>query len=157
MANNNQTLDLGAMLESNLNDIPDAPDFLTPPAGEYMLEVKDAKIESYSTKAEPNVTKQRIRISYAVSSTLSVAGAEPPVPDGSLFSETFMGTTQGLSFFKKKVQDITQSSSVADVSLGDLLDSIKGASLKARITIKTSPNPNDPNRPYENLQIRVVA
>lgn len=37
-----------------------------------------------------------------------------------------------------------------------MMDSSKGMEFKARITIKKSPNPNDPENPYENIQIRVI-
>ena len=46
----NMTLDLGAMMEETLDDIPEAPDFANPPAGEYILSVKEAKIDTYTAK-----------------------------------------------------------------------------------------------------------
>lgn len=154
--NANASLDLGAMMDATLDSIPDAPDFSNPPAGEYRLSVKDCKIDTYTSKKEPGVEKQRIKMLYTIEQTVSTAGNEQPVPDGTMFNETFMGTEQGLSFFKKRIKEIMNASDLAGVSLKDMMDSIKGQAFDARITIKKSPNPNDPNTPYENVQIRVV-
>lgn len=154
--NANASLDLGAMIDATLDSIPDAPDFSNPPAGEYRLSVKDCKIDTYTSKKEPGIKKQRIKMLYTVEQTVSTAGNEQPVPDGTMFNETFMGTEQGLAFFKKRIKEIMNASDLAGVSLKDMMDSIKGQAFDARITIKKSPNPDDPNTPYENVQIRVV-
>lgn len=159
--NANASLDLGAMMDATLDAIPDAPDFSNPPAGEYRLSVKDCKIDSYTAKPKPEKNdaggeRQRIKMLYIIEQTVSTAGNEQPVPDGTMFNETFMGTEQGLSFFKKRIKEIMNASDLAGVSLKDMMDSIKGQAFDARITIKKSPNPNDPNTPYENVQIRVV-
>jgi len=150
------TLDLGAMMEDSLDSIPDAPDFSNPPAGEYRLLCKEAKIDKYETKKEPGVAKQRLKILYAIEQTVSVAGNEPPVPDGSMFSETFQATEQGLSYFKKRIKEIMNASDLSGVTLGDMMETVKGQSFDARITIRKSENPNDKENPYENVQIRVI-
>ena len=150
------TLDLGAMMEESLDNIPDAPDFANPPAGEYRLLVKEAKVDTYTTKKEPDVTKQRLKILYAIEQTVSVAGNEPPMPDGTMFNETFQGTEQGLSYFKKRIKEVMNVSDLAGVTLKDMMDSVKGQSFDARITIKKSENPNDKENPYENVNLRVI-
>ena len=127
-------LDLEGMLNESLDAIPEAPDFNNPPAGEYRLLCKDAAIDKYETKKEPGIQKQRLKITYSIIETISTATKEQPVPDGSLFTETFMATETGLSYFKKRIKEIMN---VSD-------------------TIKKSPNPNDPENPYENIQIRVI-
>lgn len=155
----NMTLDLGAMMEETLDDIPEAPDFTNPPAGEYILSVKEAKIETYTAKPkanDPGGEKSRLKLLYTIDKTLSVSGNEPPVPDGSMFSETFQATTQGVSYFKKRIKEIMNVSDMSGVTLGDMLNSVKGMTFDARITVKKSPNPSDPLSPYENIQIRVV-
>lgn len=155
----NMTLDLGAMMEETLDDIPEAPDFSNPPAGEYVLGIKDAKIEAYAAKPKANDMggeRQRLKILYTVERTISVSGNEPPVPDGSMFSETFQGTAQGLSYFKKRIKEVMNVSDMGGVKLGEMLDSVKGMVFDARITIKKTPNPNDPLAPYENVNIKVI-
>lgn len=153
-------LDLAAMMEDTLDAIPEAPDFVTPPPGTYALAVSECKLETYKAKPKGDDAggdRQRLRITYTIQQTTAVAGNEPPVPDGSMFSETFMGTEQGLGFFKKRIRNILNVEDTAGVSLKELMMSAKGAVFNARVTIKQSANPNDPNKPYENVQIQVVA
>lgn len=149
----NTILDLDNMLNDSLDAIPDAPDYANPPAGEYRLSVKDCAVDKYETKKEPGVQKQRMKITYSVVETVSTAANEQPVPDGSMFNETFMATEQGLSYFKKRIKEIMGASDVAGVTLGDMMSSVKGQEFMARITIKkTTSNGQE----YENIQIRVV-
>lgn len=69
-------------------------------------------IEKYSTKKEPTVEKQRLKNVYAILETISTATKEEPVPDGSLFTETFMPTQDGLGYFKKRITGIMNVSDV---------------------------------------------
>lgn len=157
MTNTTQTtaalLDLNAMVEQSLDNIPDAPDYSNPPAGEYELTVKDVKVETYKPKAGGEA--QRLKITYAVAQTLSTAANESPVPDGTMFTETFQATEMGLGYFKARIKAIMNVSDLNGVSLGDMMSSAKGQEFSARISIKKSPNPAGGE--YENLQIRVVA
>lgn len=149
----NTILDLDSMLDDNLDSVPDAPDFMNPPAGEYRLSVKDCAVDKYETKKEPGVQKQRLKFTYTIVETISVAGNEPPVPDGTLFTETFMATEQGLSYFKKRIKEIMKASDVAGVTLGDMMNSVKGQEFSCRLSVKkTTVNGTE----YENIQIRVV-
>lgn len=155
----NTILDLNSMMNESLDTIPEAPDYSNPPAGEYTLEVKDAIVESYKAKAKgdmPAHDAQRLKITYAVAATHSTADGEQPVPDGTLFTETFQGTEQGLSFFKKRIREVLNVSDVAGVTLGDMMASAKGVTFDARLSIKKSPKPGVANEFYENLVIRVV-
>lgn len=154
MTTENTILDLGDMMNETLDTIPEAPDFITPPAGEYVLEVKDCVIDKYKTKDEPDTIKQRLKITYSVVDTISVADNEPPVPNESLFTETFTATEMGLGFFKKRVKELMAVDNVAGVSLGEMMDSIKGTQFKCRLTIKKSPNPKGGE--YQNIQIRIL-
>ena len=149
-------LDLEGMLNDSLDAIPEAPDFNNPPAGEYRLLCKDAAIDKYETKKEPGIQKQRLKITYSIIETISTASDEQPVPDGSLFTETFQATEQGLSYFKKRIKEVMNASDVTVVSLADMISSVKGTEFNARISIKISPNPKDKDNPYQNLQTRVI-
>lgn len=151
-----ETLDLGAMMEESLDNIQEAPDFSNPPPGLYVIEVKEAKVDKYKTKKEPDVEKQRLKILYATVSTVELAagGKEPPVPDGSMFSETFQATEQGLSYFKKRIREVMNASDLTGVSLRDMMESVKGSQFNARITIRVTKGDN--GQDYENLNIRVI-
>lgn len=149
-------LDLEAMVGENMDNIPDAPDYTNPPAGEYRLEVREAKIDKYKPKA--GGTAQRLKITYSIQATLSTAANEIPVPDGSMFTETFQATEQGLGYFKKRIKEVMGASDLNGVSLGDMMNSVKGQAFDARITIKKSPK--DPANPaageYENVQLKII-
>lgn len=154
MAQANTLLDLNAMMDASMDAIVEAPDFVNPPAGNYQLSVKSAKVEEY--KSKDGVSGQRIRLTYAVDLTIETASGEPPVADGSLFSETFMATEQGLGFFKARVKAIMNASDLAGVTLGDMLSSILGVFFYATLTIRKTPNPKSPGEFYENINLRIT-
>jgi hypothetical protein len=151
-------LDLDSMMNETLDAIQEAPDYNNPPAGEYMLNVNDAKIDKYKDKAGKEA--QRLKITYSIAETLETVDNEAPVPNGSLFTETFQATEQGLSFFKKRIRELMQAEDVQGVSLGDMMSSVKGQLVKARITIKKTPKKENgavvPGEFYENLNIRII-
>ena len=147
----NQILDLETLANQTLDNIADAPDFVNPPAGEYTLLVKDVAIDKYKTK--DGTASQRMKITYSIGETLSTLNNEPPVPNESIFTETFQATEQGMGFFKKRIKELMGVSDVAGVTLGDMMSSIKGQTLKARLSYKKS---ESNGKTYENLQLRVV-
>jgi hypothetical protein len=149
----NTLLDLNNMLNNNLDSVPDAPDFVTPPAGEYRLSVKDCAVDTYETKKEPGVQKQRLKMTYTIVQTISTLNNEQPVPDGSIFTETFMATEQGLGYFKKRIKEIMNATDVVGVTLADMMNSVKGNEFAARLTIKKSVVSGTE---YENVQLRVI-
>lgn len=147
-------LDLEAITDDVLDGIAEAPDYVTPPAGEYSLSVNDAVIDKYKDKDQNS--KQRIKITYGINETLSLADKEPPVPNGSIFTETFTATEQGVSFFKKRVKEITGADDLTGVGgIPGMLDAIKGTTFDCRLTIKKSPKP-DGTGFYENVQLRII-
>lgn len=153
-------LDLNSMMDQTLDDIEEAPDFANPPPGAYKLQVNEAKVETYTQKAKgdrPEQDVQRIKLIYSTVQTIQLASdKEPPVPDGTLFSETFQGTKEGLGYAKKRIREIMNVESTAGVSLGDMLSSIKGAQFDARLSIKKTAKNDGSGEFYENLQIRIV-
>ena len=151
--NNDMTLvgdDMEAMLNQTLDNVQAAPDFANPPAGEYRLSVKDAKL----IKAKEAGKNHRLSITYSVAQTYSTAAGEAPVPDESMFSENFQFTDTGLPYFKSRVAAILNVADVNGVTIGDMLSSVKGQAFDCRITIKKSPNPKGGE--YENVQIKVI-
>ena len=145
-------LDLETLANQTLDAIPDAPDFVNPPAGEYAILCKDVVIDKYKNKQGED--QQRMKITYAVVETKSTANNEPPVPNESIFTETFQATEQGLSFFKKRIKELMGVTDVAGVTLGDMMASAKGIQFNCRISYKKS---ESNGKTYENLQLRVVA
>lgn len=151
----NTILDLNSMLNESLDSIPEAAGYENPPAGEYALILKDAAVDSYTSK--DGTPTDRLKLTYEVAATHSTASGEQPVPNGTLFTETFQGTIQGVGFFKKRIKEVLNVESVEGVTLADMMNSAKGAAFDARISIKKTAKKDAPGEFWENLNIKVVA
>lgn len=148
-------LDLDALLDGNLDSVAAAPDFLTPPPGSYALRIKDAALEKYAKKGETEKNNVRIKLQYEVVETIELSEKtnEPAVANGTMFSETFLYSEEGLPYFKKAAQNILNVKSVDGVSMRDLLDGLKNTEFKAVIGTRVS---TKDNKTYENATIRPV-
>lgn len=148
-------LDLNAMMNETLDSVPEAAGYENPPAGEYSLLIKDAAVDTYTSK--DGSEGQRLKITYEVAATHSTASGEQPVPNGTLFTETFQGTIQGVGFFKKRIKEVLNVETVEGVTLADMMNSAKGAAFDARISIKKTAKKDAPGEFWENLNIKVVS
>lgn len=146
-------LDLDALMDTNMDKVETLPDYITPPPGLYVLDVVEAKTEKFEMKETKQVA-QRIRITYKIAETKSVKTGEQPVPDGSLFSESFMGTEEGIKYFKKAAMNILSVTDFEGAKLGDVMEGLKGAQFEAAITIRTTKN--DAGKEFENINIRAA-
>lgn len=149
-------LDLDAMMDDTLDTIPDVPDYQNPPDGLYKLKTKEAKIETYKTKAKdgkPETTGTRIRLTTSVAATVEVKEGELPVPDGTLFSETFQGTEEGLGYFKARAIKVLNVTDLKGVPLREILSGLADSEYDAKITTKKS---KVGDNEYENLNVRVI-
>jgi hypothetical protein len=138
------------MMDTNMDTVETMPDFVMPPAGLYILNVKSCAVEQADKKDKTKGS--RIRITYTVAATIEVAN-EQPVPDGSLFSEAFTGTEDGIKFFKKSAMNILGVTSFEGASLGDVVNNLAGTEFKAKITIRKS---SKDGKVYENVQVRAA-
>lgn len=149
-------LDLDSMLDIEMDKVETLPDFVTPPAGLYELEVTEAKTEKYLPKKStdnPNPKETlRLKIFYKVVETLE--SVDLPVKNGSLFSESFQATEEGIKFFKRQALNILNVKDFEGAKLKDVMDGLKEAVFKAKITIRKSANPAGGE--YENVQVRPI-
>lgn len=153
-AQNTTILDLDSLLDSTMDNVPDVPDFLTPPDGLYKLACSDAKIEEYEVKKGENkgAKRARIKITHKVVATIETNGV--PVPDNSLFSEQFMATEEGLKYFKKAATKMLNVSDLNGVPIREVLASLKDAEYDARVTTKKSKG--DDGSEFENVNVRPI-
>lgn len=105
MAKTATLLDLESLADESLEDIAEAPEYINPPAGDYILRSVSGEIRTY--KEDDGTTKQSIRVVIAVKEALELVSDEPPVPEGSLFSLSFQGTKEGLGAFKRELRKMT--------------------------------------------------
>jgi hypothetical protein len=101
-------LDLDALLDNNLSEIEDLPDYVTPPSGMYTLAVPEVKLEQYTKKGKDGAAdvpnQVRLRLTYKIGAVLEITDPANAVPvaEGSLFSDTYMYTDAGLAIFKRQ-------------------------------------------------------
>ena len=105
MAKTATLLDLESLADESLEDIAEAPEYINPPAGDYILRSVSGEIRTY--EEDNGTTRQSIRIVIAVKEALELVSDEPPVPEGSLFSLSFQGTKEGLGAFKRELRKMT--------------------------------------------------
>lgn len=105
MAKTATLLDLESLADESLEDIAEAPEYINPPAGDYILRSVSGEIRTY--EEDDGTTRQSVRVVIAVKEALELVSDEPPVPEGSLFSISFQGTKEGLGAFKRELRKMT--------------------------------------------------
>lgn len=154
MSNDITILDLDAMLDVSMDSVENVPDYQNPPPGAYVLKVKDAKTEKKTGKDASKGDYAIIQITYEVLKTVELAPAaagELPVSDGTMFTERFTISEDGLKYFKKQALKILNVKDAAGATLRDLVGGIVGAEFQAVIAVRTS---TKDGKTYENTQIR---
>ena len=119
MVDENETLlDMDDLDSLTLDNVDEAPDFMCPPSGKYLIGVKEASIQR---KEDDEGTKQSIRIIYYVRNTMELNNqADDLVPPGTLFSENFQATKQGLEFFKTRMKKVL-GEDLSGITIPDML------------------------------------
>lgn len=151
-------LDLDAMLTQNLDTVEDLPDYVMPPTGIYKLSIADASVTILEAK-EGKEKSARMVIEYKVEATVEVKD-ELPVADGSLFSERFTYSEQGLQYFKRQAKQILGVESLEGISLGEILDALKTNPVFDAVVTKShsaaNPNAVPPVPEYTNVRVRAI-
>lgn len=149
----NTILDLDAMLDVSMADVPDVPDFQNPPDGVYNLTVHECKADKRKGKdGKPDTPI--IKVMYKVVNTLELAKAsEIPVADGTMFSENFTISEDGLKFFKKTAGNILNIKDFEGATLRDIIQGLAGAEFKAVLKTRVS---TSNGKEYENVGVRPV-
>ena len=165
------SLDLGSIFDASLDSIEYAPDFVTPPAGDYILKATKLEAEEYDAKEKDeagNLTGRvnkgkRLRLTLAIVSTLQLADAkEQPVPDGSMLSITYQLTSDGLSFFKTFARDALGVADLEGATLGAIKTALLDKEFNARVSIRKSPKKDAAGQVvvgefYENASVRPMV
>jgi hypothetical protein len=149
-------LDLDAMLDESLDAVPDMPDYINPPDGLYRFKTMSCKTEKYTTKpkdGKPATSGTRIRLTTSVLDTKELKQGETPVPNGTLFSETFQGTEEGLGYFKARAIKMLNVEDVKGVSLRDIMDGLVDTEYDAKAQTKITTTSAGT---FENLNIRII-
>lgn len=119
MSEEDTLLDLDDLDSMSLDGVDEAPEFMVPPSGKYKLGIASADIQSREKEGEE---KKSMRIIYFTRETLELNDQEEDkVPDGTLFSENFQATKQGLEFFKSRMKKLL-GDDLSGVSIKDMLE-----------------------------------
>lgn len=168
MANQPETLlDLDNLDDISLAGIEAAPEFIEPPTGRYKLGVQ-AKMEEYEKdekdaegeKTGEKVKAKRIRFTYSILETMELKDKKDLQPaDGSLFSETFTATSEGLPYFKTRASAILGD--LGNATIKEVITELNNevvtfvADVKTRSTKQKDADGNE--RTFTNVNVRVVT
>ena len=141
-------LNIDALMDTQMDSVETMPDYVTPSKGVYQLKVKTAEITQ--GKEKDGVKQNRISLTYEIMET--VESEEAPFPNGSLFSERFTATEDGLKYFKKQALKIMNVTDASGATLRDIFDGLNNVEFKALITIRTSTGAD--GKSYDNVQVR---
>lgn len=147
-------LDLDALLDGNLDEVKDIPDFVTPPEGSYMLKISGVELDR--GKAKDGTERVTIVVTRSVAATLETK--ELPVADGSLFSERFQYNEDGLAYFKRMAKSTLNVEDLSGASMRDIFATlVDAAPYKAAIThTESTVGEGAEAKKYVNLRIRPV-
>lgn len=147
-------LDLDAMLNQSLATTEAAPDYITPENGVYKQTVKEAKASKKAAKDKDAALKAgkapeyiSLELTYVIDEVIEQEGH--PIKPGSIYSERFMLSEQGLPYFKARIRDIAVASGGTEedannLSIGEALAAVKGIQFITNVTLnKRSLNGSD--------------
>lgn len=159
VVNEETLLDLDSVEDLDFDSIEDAPGFVTPPNGLYLLTLDKACIEAYKTKAKgdkPSENRKRFAHYYSIAKVLELEDANEQAPkEGDKFSERFMMNEQGLKYWKTKAKSILGE--IGKVSVANVLKELSSGQYTFKAKIQLKKTTGDDKKEYTNIQVRVIA
>jgi hypothetical protein len=146
-------LDLDQLLDSTLDLVEDLPDYVDPADGLYALSIQEAKVN----KSKDPKKASRIVLTYKIEEIVEIDDGGYAVPTGSLFTEGFQGTADGLKFFKRQAKKLFGTDDLTGNTLADILTGLKEIGLfQARVTLRKTKNA-DTGVEYTNVNVMPLA
>lgn len=144
-------LDLDALMDMDLGSVETLPDFVSPAAGSYVLSIADVSIKQ--PKETEKEKASRIVLTYKIEETVECT--EAPFPNGSLFTESFQGTDEGVKYFKKQAVKLLNSE-VEGAKMREVMEGLKEMGpFKAVITTRTTKD-KETGKEYTNINVRPI-
>ncbi len=143
-------LDLDALLDMEMDKVETLPDYVTPGKSLLLLKPKEAGTKERKDKDGNKV--MTLQIVYEIQDTLE--SDEPPFPNGSLFSDRFQASEDGIKFFKKQAMAILNVKDLDGAKMRDVFDGLVDAEpFKAAITVRTAKDATT-GKEYTNISVR---
>lgn len=147
-------LDLDNIGDIDFDSIEEAPGFVEPPDGVYMLVVEKAAIETYKTKE--GETKKRFSHYYSISSVVELADSTEQEPKvGDKFSERFQANEKGIPYWKTKAKAILGD--IGKVSVANALAELSTGNYSFKARVNTKKSKGKDGKEYKNVQVRVLT
>lgn len=128
-------LDIDSILDMQMDQVVDIPDYVTPDTGLYMLSPVELEVVKSKEESKP----ARIKMVLSIDATLELADNGMPVADGSLFTMSWQGTQQGLEFFKRDAKKFLNVEDLNGLSMSDVFEGLKAmGSIKAKVVQRKS-------------------
>lgn len=146
-------LNLDDLLGQSLDSVEAAPEFVQLENGLYNLSVKDTKAEKKASKDKTKGDYILLTLQYQVEEVHEQEGT--PIKVGSLTSESFMMSEQGLPYFKGRIAQIAVANGgseddVNGLSVKEALEAVKGMAFK--VNAKQSKNGDRTNVRMQNIR-----
>lgn len=149
---------LASVLAKNLNDIPDLPDYVAPPAGVYKLAIEDAGQKIINEK-------QAFVVNYVVMENVSLSNPQEDATElaaikpGSKMSEAFYFNDAErietvLGVLKKKYGPL--GANLGTTNLMEILDKMAGMTIQAQIGRRQDEKDKTKFHPYTKNIIAAV-
>lgn len=161
-------LNLDELLDSSMEDVETAPDYVEPENGVYILKVAEAKIEQGSITDPAKVQKAkdegkpttfaRLRHTYSIEQVISQEQGTPIKP-GSMFSDQWMASKEsGLPYFKARTIAIAVANgedgdTIGKLSIREMLEGV--TDLSFRCVIKKTPRSDNSGR--FNIRVEQIS
>jgi len=145
----NKILDLDALFDTDMGSVETLPDYVNPSKGLYVLKVTDAGVKERKDK-EGNKTNG-LFITYSITETKE--SEEAPFPNGSLFSDRYQATEEGLKYFKAQAMKLLNVPDLDGIKMRDVFDGLKEVGdFSAAITTRKTAGPD--GKVYDNFSVR---
>lgn len=161
-------LDLDNLEDMSMENTEAAPEFIEPPSGRYRLgvQVKTEAYEADETDTDGNKTGEkvpakRIRFIYTIQEVLELKNKKELTPaEGSLFSESFKATAEGLRYYKRRAMDILGD--LGNATIKDINNTLNEDAVSFVADVKTSDTTvvdkeTGEKRTFTNTRVRVVT
>lgn len=161
----NVLIDLDNLDSIDITTIEAAPDFIDPPAGRYIIgcatkmEIKDRDVKDDDGEKTGETKKVgEIRFTYDIKSVVELKDKKALVPEtGSLFSEKFTVTPEGLKYWKQRT--VSMLGDLGNASLKEVNNEVMNHEYMADVkTVSSDQKLNDgTTRTFTNVRVKIIG